>query len=128
MKNNTINKDIVKAVNKTVKIMAINEYVRYLSENTHGKQAYQYSYNLREYANNAFLKDAISGNVDALYNEKSFPIYDVTEQQYGTSYNIMYVLYHENKDKFLDYCNEIKTRCDNMAAHRIDVLLEEITK
>lgn len=121
------NKDVVKEVNATIKIEAIGEYVRYLSQNTHGEQAYQYSYTLRSFANNMFFRDAISCNVDDLYNEKSFPIHDVTEQQYRTAYNIMYVLYHENKDKFLAYCDEVKKKCDNMAKHRINVLLEEIT-
>lgn len=121
------NKNIVKEVNQTVKNKAIDEYVRYLSGHTHGEQAYQYSYTLRRFVDNAFFKDAISRNVNALYNEKSLPIHDVTEQQYRTAYNIMYVLYHENKDKFLAYCDEAKTRCDNMAVHRINVLLKEIT-
>jgi len=122
------NKSIVKEVNETVKNRVINEYIRYLSENTHGEQAYQYSYTLRRFVDNTFFQNVISGSVDALYNEKSFPVHSVTEQQYRTAYNIMYVLYHENKDRFLGYCNELKTRCDNMAAHRINVLLKEITE
>lgn len=122
------NKNIIKEIIETVKIEVINEYVRYLSKNTHGKRAYQYSSTLRKFVNNSLFKDAVSNNVDALYNENSFPINNVTEQQYETAYNIMYVLYHENKDRFLNYCTEIKTRCDNMSSHRINVLLEEITK
>ena len=39
----------------------------------------------------------------------------------------MYVLYRENKDKFLAYCDELKASCDNMAAYRIEKLLEEIS-
>lgn len=121
------NKDIVKEVNESVKVKVIREYVGYLTKNTHGEQAYQYSYTLRKCIDNMLFKDVISDNVDDLYNENSFPIYNVTEQQYRTAYNIMYVLYHNNKDRFLDYCKELKTRCDNMAAHRIDVLVEQIT-
>lgn len=121
------NKKIYKEVEETVKNKVICEYIKYLSENTYGEQAFQYSYTLRQFANNVFLQDAISGNTDSLYNENSFPIHNVTEQQYRTSHNIMYVLYHENKEKFLDYCDKLKTRCDNMSTHRINVLLEEIT-
>lgn len=121
------NKSIITEVNETVKNRVINEYIRYLSENTYGEQAYQYSYTLRKFMDNTFFKNAISGNVDVLYNEKSFPVYSITELQYRTTYNIMYILYHENKDRFLDYCNELKTRCDKMAAHRINLLLKEIT-
>ena len=121
------NQSVVKDVYKVVTEKVINEHIKYLSENTRGDQAFQYSYNLRKFMDNVFFQNDISGNVDSLYNEKSFPIYDVTEQRYWTAYNIMYVLYHENKDRFLDYCKELKTHCDNMATHRIDVILGEIT-
>ncbi|KAI4447807.1 hypothetical protein C823_002326 [Eubacterium plexicaudatum ASF492] len=104
------NKRIVKKVTVAVKNKMINEYIRYLSENTRGEQAYRYSYTLREFVNNTFFRDAISDNVDALYNEKSFPVHSITEQQYRTSYNIIFVLYHENQNRVLDYCNELKTR------------------
>ena len=77
--------------------------------------------------NDSYYKDIISRNIDELYNEKSFPIKDVTETQYRTSYNIMYVMYMENREKFLQYCNELKKTCDHMATHRIDVLIKEIT-
>lgn len=123
----SINQRVVEDVCKIVTKKVINEHIRYLSENTRGDQAFQYSYNLRKFVDNVFFQNDISGNVDSLYNEKSFPIYDVTEQRYWTAYNIMYVLHYENKDRFLDYCKELKTHCDNMAAHRIDVILEEIT-
>lgn len=121
------NKVVVDEACKIAQYRAINEYIRYLSESTSGEQAYQYSYTLRKFVDNIFFKDAILGNVDALYNEKSFPIHIVTQQQYNTSHNIMYVLYHENKDKFLAYCNELKARCDNMATNRIEKILEEIS-
>lgn len=122
------NKDIVVALNEAIKVEAVCEYVRYLSENTYGKKAYHYSYTLRKLLDNVFFKKAFSNNVDALYNEKSFPIYVASERQYETACNIMYVLYHENKEKFLAYCDEIKTKCDKMATHRIDTILKEIEK
>ena len=40
----------------------------------------------------------------------------------------MYVLYHLDAEKFLQYCEELKEDCDNMSRHRIDVLIEEIVK
>ncbi len=119
-------KGMIEEVKEIVKIRVIKEYIKYLSETTHGERAYQYSYTLRKFVDNMFSKDIILGKVDALYNEKSFPIHDVTEQQYHTAYNIMYVLYHENKERFLNYCDEVRTKCDNMATHRIEVLLDEI--
>ncbi len=123
----SVNQSVVKDVCNVVTRKVIIDHIKYLSENTQGDQAFQYSYNLRKFMDNVFFQNDISGNVDSLYNEKSFPIYDVTEQRYWTAYNIMYVLYHENKDRLLDYCKELKTHCDNMATHRIDVILEEIT-
>lgn len=122
------NKKIVKELNETIKIETVKAYVEYLSLSTEGEQAYQYSYFLRNFVDNSYLKDAISGNIDAIYNEKSFPICNVTEEKYRTSRNIMYVLYHDNKDRLLAYCDELKNQCDNMAAHKINVILKDLTE
>ena len=40
----------------------------------------------------------------------------------------MYLLYHADKEKFLNYCTDIKKDCDKMSRHRIEVLSEEIMK
>lgn len=121
------NRNIIKRLIQEIKDELVRLYVQYLSENTHSDLAYQYSYNLRQFINNSYYKDAIAGNIEKLYNKKSFPIDDVTETQYHTAYNIMKVMYIENKERFLQYCDEIKNTCDHMAIHRIDVLLKEIT-
>lgn len=121
------NRNIINKLLQDTRAEVVRFYVQYLSENTHGDLAYEYSYNLRSFMNNTYYKNAISGNIDELYNKKSFPIDDVTETQYRTSYNIMSVMYIENKERFLQYCNELKKSCDHMAKHRIDVLLKEIT-
>lgn len=121
------NRNIINKLIQDIKIELVRLYVQYLSEDTHGDLAYDYSYNLRNFMNNTYYKKAVSGNIDELYNKKSFPIDDVTETQYRTSYNIMNVMYMENRERFLQYCNELKKSCDHMARHRIDVLLKEIT-
>lgn len=121
------NRNIINKLIQDIKIELVRLYVQYLSEDTHGDLAYDYSYNLRNFMNNSYYKKAVSGNIDELYNKKSFPIDDVTETQYRTSYNIMNVMYMENRERFLQYCNELKKSCDHMARHRIDVLLKEIT-
>lgn len=121
------NRNIIKRLIQEIKDELVKLYVQYLSENTHSDLAYQYSYNLRQLINNSYYKDAIARNIEKLYNKKSFPIDDVTETQYHTAYNIMKVMYIENKERFLQYCDEIKNTCDHMAIHRIDVLLKEIT-
>lgn len=123
-----INKEIVRELNDSIKKEAVKTYVEYLSKNAEGEQAYRYSYFLRDFANNGYLKDAICGAVDALYTEKLFPIYDVTEEKYRISQNVMYVLYFENKDKLLAYCDELKNKCDHMASHRISVILRGLTE
>lgn len=123
-----INKEIVRELNDSIKKEAVKTYVEYLSKNAEGEQAYRYSYFLRDFANNGYLKDAICGAVDALYAEKLFPIYDVTEEKYRISQNVMYVLYFENKDKLLAYCDELKNKCDHMASHRISVILKGLTE
>ena len=121
------NRNIINKLIQDIKIELVRLYVQYLSEDTHGDLAYDYSYNLRNFMNNTYYKKAVSGNIDELYNKKSFPIDDVTETQYRTSYNIMNVMYMENRERFLQYCNELNKSCDHMARHRIDVLLKEIT-
>lgn len=121
------NRNIINKLIQDIKIELVRLYVQYLSEETHGDLAYDYSYNLRSFMNNTYYKKAVSGNIDELYNKKSFPIDDVTETQYRTSYNIMNVMYMENRERFIQYCNELKKSCDHMARHRIDVLLKEIT-
>ncbi len=121
------NRNIINKLIQDIKIELVRLYVQYLSEETHGDLAYDYSFNLRSFMNNTYYKKAVSGNIDELYNKKSFPIDDVTETQYRTSYNIMNVMYMENRERFIQYCNELKKSCDHMARHRIDVLLKEIT-
>lgn len=55
--------------------------------------------------------------VDRLYNKTSFPVGDVDQNRYHTCYNIMYLLYHADKEKFLNYCTDIKKiviRCQDI--------------
>ena len=122
-----INQKIIGKLIREIENKMIKEYVGYLSEDTHSDLAYDYSYNLRHFMDNKYYVDIISGNIDDLYNENSFPIKNVTKTQYHTAYNIMFVMYKENKEKFLQYCDDIKKNCDHMAVHRINVLLKEIT-
>ena len=63
-----------------------------------------------------------------LYNRNSFPVDIVDNIRYSTCYNIMYILYHANQERFLQYCDELKQDCDRMSAHRIKVLVEEIIR
>ena len=111
-----------------MKEFLIDTYISYLENNTHGKQAFDYSYNLRRYSENIFYKDIVKKKLAPLYNKNSFPIDLMSEEKYHTCYNIMYVLYHADNEQFLQYCEKLKQSCDNMAAHRVTVLIKEIVK
>lgn len=121
-------KRIYQEENKEMMKFSIETYVRYLKNTTRGKKAYEYSYKLRNKLDSSYYHDVIMTNGDDLYNRISFPVDDVDEDRYHTCYNIMYVLYHLDAEKFLQYCEELKEDCDNMSRHRIDVLIEEIVK
>lgn len=113
---------------ENVKKELIAKYVDFLVKNTKGKQAYQYSYKLREYFESNYYRDIIKEFVDSLYNINSFPTGSIEDKQYHTCYNIMYVLYHSDNDRFLSYCENLVKTCDKMSAYRVDILVKEITK
>ena len=102
--------------------------IKSLQKTTRVKEAYEYSYNLREYSKSTFYRNFIKESIERLYNRKSFPVDEIDETQYHTCYNIMYVLYEIDGDKFSHYCDELSKECDHMSAHRIDVLVKEIIK
>ena len=121
-------KEIYEEERNAVRKMAIQHYVDYLKETTKGKMAFEYSRKLREYCANNYYKEIIKENIDKLYNRKSFPVDEIDSVQYHTCYNIMSVLYHINQDRFLEYSDELSKQCDNMSAHRMDVLIREIIR
>ena len=121
-------KRIYQEENKEMIKFLIETYVGYLKKTTHGKKAYEYSYKLRNNFDSSYYQDIIISEIDKLYNRISFPVDNVDEDRYHTCYNIMYVLYHSDAEKFLQYCEKIKEDCDHMSRHRIEVLVEEIVK
>ena len=121
-------KEIYEEERNAVRKMVIQHYVDYLKETTKGKMAFEYSRKLREYCANNYYKEIIKENIGKLYNRKSFPVDEIDSVQYHTCYNIMSVLYHINQDRFLEYSDELSKQCDNMSAHRMDVLIREIIR
>ena len=121
-------KEIYQEENNKMKKFLIQTYVKYLKNITHGKKAYEYSCKLRNYFDNSFYHDIIVLETENLYNRISFPVDNVDEENYYTCYNIMYVLYHSDTEKFMQYCDELEKECDNMSRHRIKILLEKIEK
>ena len=121
-------KEIYEEERNAVRKMVIQHYVDYLKDTTKGKMAFEYYCKLREYCANNYYKEIIKENIDKLYNRKSFPVDEIDSVQYHTCYNIMSVLYHINQDRFLEYSDELSKQCDNMSAHRMDVLIREIIR
>lgn len=120
-------KEICKDEYEKARKFLINMYMEYLHNSTQGKQAFDYSYKLRDCFNNTFYENIIIENIEELYNRNSFPVDVMDDERYHTCYNIMYVLYHADEKRFLQYSDELKRSCDNMSAHRIDVLVKEIS-
>ena len=106
-------------------ILVIKKYVEVLSKKSKEKEAFEYSQALKYYLND-FDRKFIEKNIDALYSRNSFPVDKIREEEYETYYNIMYVLYHINKNKFDICCKKIKEECDNMSAYRIDSIIKKI--
>lgn len=113
---------------ESMKKFLIETYVEYLQNTTHGKKAYEYSRKLRNYYGDSSYHDIIVSESKKLYNENSFPISEVDEEQYFTCRNIMDILYRSDGEKFLQYCDDLKEKCDNMSKHRIETLLGQIVK
>lgn len=106
----------------------VKNCIKFLQKTTRGKEAYEYSYKLRDYSKSTDYRDYIKESIECLYDRKSFPVDEIDETQYHTCYNIMYVLYAIDSDRFLRYCDELTKECDHMSAHRIDILVKEIVK
>jgi len=111
-----------------MRVVLIETYVKYLQETTKGKQAFDYSYKFRKKFDSLYYRDIIKSFAECLYDRKSFPMGEIDETRYHTCYNIMYVLYMVDKDKFLRYCEELSHICDHMSDRRIKDLVEQITK
>lgn len=121
-------KRIYSEENLSMKSYVVKTYVEYLQVVTSGKQAFDYSYKLRKYFDSSFYRDIVKELSARLYNSKSFPIGEMDDERYHTCYNIMYVLYHADENRFLQYCDELKLECDHMSVHRLENLIKEIVK
>ena len=106
----------------------IKNCIEYLQKSTKGQEAFEYSYRLRNYYQSTLYRDIIKESIEYLYDRKSFPVDEIDETQYHTCYNIMYVLYEVDSNKFLQYCDKLNKESDHMSAHRIEVLVKEIIK
>lgn len=121
-------KKIYSEENLSMKNFVVKTYIEYLQKVTSGRQAFEYSYKLRKYFDNSFYRETVKELSVCLYNSKSFPIDEMDDERYHTCYNIMYVLYHSDEDKFFRYCDELKLKCDHMSGYRLEDLVKELIK
>ena len=109
-----------------VRTSMVKTFIEGLSERVTGKKAYEYSYKLRQYFNNTTYRKIIAENIAVLYNITSFPVGYILAEDYYTYFNMIYVLYYNDKGKFDSCVEEIKKNCDHMSAYRIDSLIKQI--
>lgn len=121
---------IVSIYSEEIKKMK-NELIEIYIKNMQGKAekiVFDYSYKLRVHFESSYFRDTIMNFTDCLYDIKFFPVGEISETRYHTCYNIMYILYKADKNRFKEFCDKIKESCDHMSAHRVEVLEKEIEK
>lgn len=104
----------------------IKKYVEHLQDTTKGKEAYVYSHKLREYCELDYYKEIIKEYIKKLYTSKSFPVDEITKEQYYTCYNIMSVLYRLDKEHLLDYTEKLAKSCDKMSKYRMKDIIKKL--
>lgn len=122
--------DKIRSIYKTeceiLKTSMIRMFIEALSEGAAGKEAYEYSYKLKQYYNSTTYRSIISENINVLYHSNSFPVGNVSAEDYHTYFNVIYVLYHNDEKKFNSCVEEIKKTCDHMSVYRIDSFIRSV--
>ena len=106
----------------------IKKYIKDLQILSFGIRAYESAYQLKYLYQNTYYKEIIDNFIDGLYRKEFFPMGQVDRERYIICSNIMFILYHNNSERFLQYCEEIQSECDKMSVHRIEVIVEELLK
>lgn len=119
-------KEIYEENQRQLKEQLVDSYIAYLTNKTYDRKAFEYSYKLKKDFESSIYKKIIGQKAEQLYMRSSFPIEDMNENKNYTCYNIMYILYHTDQDKFLKYCKELD--CDKMAAYRIRQIVAAFDK
>lgn len=109
-----------------VKELMIKNLIKHLSKSTKDRDSFECSYRLRKYSDNCYYRDIIKNTIQSLYNKNCFPVEITDIDQYRTCYNIMYVLYHMDKEGLTSYCKKLVNECDKMAINRINVIMKEL--
>lgn len=117
---------IYEEIQQELREKLIDAYIAHLRKTTSDKKAFEYSYKLRKDFQDGIYRKMIKQKAEQLYTRKSFPIDNMDDNKQHTCYNIMYILYHADKTKFSQYCEELE--CDKMAAFRIRQIVEAFEK
>ena len=105
----------------------VKKYVRYLVNTMDDVTAEKYSRALVEwYRNSDKLKKIIASELQVLYKRSSFPADNMNDHKYAASYNVLEMLYKNNKVYFEQYYANLKKDFDKMSAKRTDNMLNEI--
>lgn len=105
----------------------VKKYVRYLVNTMDDVTAEKYSRALVEwYRNSDKLKKIIASELQVLYKRSSFPADNMNDHKYAASYNVLEMLYKNNKVYFEQYYADLKKDFDKMSAKRTDNMLNEI--
>lgn len=105
----------------------VKKYVRYLVNTMDDVTAEKYSRALVEwYRNSDKLKKIIASELQVLYKRSSFPADNMNDHKYAASYNVLEMLYKNDKVYFEQYYADLKKDFDKMSAKRTDNMLNEI--
>lgn len=105
----------------------VKKYVRYLVNTMNDVTAEKYSRALVEwYRNSDKLKKIIAGELQVLYKRSSFPADNMNDHKYAASYNVLEMLYKNNRVYFEQYYADLKKDFDKMSTKRTDNMLNEI--
>ena len=107
----------------------VKKYVRYLVNTMDDVTAEKYSRALVEwYRNSDKLKKIIASELQVLYKRSSFPADNMNDHKYAASYNVLEMLYKNDKVYFEQYYADLKKDFDKMSAKRTDNMLNEINQ
>ena len=105
----------------------VKKYVRYLVNTMDDVTAEKYSRALVEwYRNSDKLKKIMASELQVLYKRSSFPADNMNDHKYAASYNVLEMLYKNDKVYFEQYYADLKKDFDKMSAKRTDNMLNEI--
>lgn len=110
----------------SVKKKLIEHMMDYILNCTNTKTAEEYAWNLRRYYEDGTYKVYIEDEIERMYDKRFFPIGDIDFGRFRVCEEIMFILYCNNRERFMRYCNELKKQSDRMSGYRIDLIINNM--